>query len=79
MNAALFIAGGVVAFGGLTMLLCVLAGGHKGAALEEANGIDPEPPTGPICAWCHPGRDHPTGHTICARHRAEQLAKLDQP
>jgi hypothetical protein len=38
----------------------------------------PEPPLEVVCAWCFPGDTRPgINHSICKKHLAEQLAKME--
>ena len=73
----------LIAFGGVALVLLgliayalvIAAKSGAGEALEE---VEPQPVAceGTICAWCHPGIDHPGGHGICPMHRDQLLADL---
>ena len=60
--------------------LVIAARSGAGEAIEEIEQSESEPEcVGTICAWCHPGVDHPGGHGICPAHRDEMLAQLKEP
>ena len=57
--------------------LVIAARSGAGEAIEEIEQPEPEC-VGTICAWCHPGVDHPGGHGICPTHREEMLAQAKE-
>lgn len=65
----------------VSLIACALFA-RRGKALDEANGVTREQAepecAGTICAWCHPGVDHPGGHGICPSHAREFVAQAEK-
>lgn len=77
MNTTEIIAAAVM-LASVSVVAAIAVAGRRSPTLDAANSASEHnpakvPPTcaKAICAWCHPGIDHPAGHTICPAHSAE--------